>query len=126
MSSGAGATPDFAAAPRAAAGEEKSVLILGAGVGGLIAAYELGRLGCRCTVLEPRPRTGGRNRTARKGDQLYELDGEGNTPVLTHTCDFDPGLHLNLGPGRIPAPPGATGASPTTPAATSPRYCPPP
>ncbi|MEU9349107.1 FAD-dependent oxidoreductase [Streptomyces sp. NPDC048278] len=102
MSSGTGATPDFAAAPRAAAGEEKSVLILGAGVGGLTAAYELGRLGYRCTVLEPQPRTGGRNRTARKGDRLYELDGEGGNQVLTHTCDFDPGLYLNLGPGRIP------------------------
>ncbi|MDH6623031.1 hypothetical protein M2271_000818 [Streptomyces sp. LBL] len=37
----------------------------------------------------PQTRTGGRNRTARKGDKLHELDGEGNSPVLTHTCAFD-------------------------------------
>ncbi|MFF7358675.1 flavin monoamine oxidase family protein [Streptomyces filipinensis] len=78
------------------------MLILGAGVGGLTAAYELSRLGCKCTVLEPQTRTGGRNRTARKGDKLYELDGKGDSPVLTHTCAFDKGLYLNLGPGRIP------------------------
>ncbi|MFE7932105.1 flavin monoamine oxidase family protein [Streptomyces sp. NPDC057456] len=102
LSSGEGTAPDFAAAPRAAAGEEPSVLILGAGVGGLTTAYELSRLGYRCTVLEPQTRTGGRSRTARKGDKLYELDGEGNSPVLTHTCAFDEDLYLNLGPGRIP------------------------
>ncbi|MER6076901.1 FAD-dependent oxidoreductase [Streptomyces sp. NPDC001833] len=102
LSSGEGAAPDFAAAPRAAAGREPSVLILGAGVGGLTAAYELSRLGYRCTVLEPQPRTGGRSRTARNGDELYEFDGEGDSPVLTHTCAFDQGLYLNLGPGRIP------------------------
>ncbi|MEE1761287.1 flavin monoamine oxidase family protein [Streptomyces sp. SP18BB07] len=102
LSAGAGTAPDYTAVPRPAAGEEPSVLILGAGVGGLTAAYELGRLGHRCTVLEPQPRTGGRNRTARRGDKLYELDGEGNSPVLTHTCAFDHGLYLNLGPGRIP------------------------
>lgn len=53
LSSGEGTAPDFAATPRAPAGEEPSVLILGAGIGGLTAAYELGRLGYRCTVLEP-------------------------------------------------------------------------
>lgn len=100
LSSGVSAPLDFTAAPRAA-GEMRSVLILGAGVGGLTAAYELSRLGYRCTVLEPQLRTGGRNRTARGGDELHELDDTG-APVLTHTVDFDPGLYLNLGPGRIP------------------------
>ncbi|MER7693960.1 FAD-dependent oxidoreductase [Streptomyces sp. NPDC097610] len=102
LSSGEGTAPDFATAPHPIAGREPSVLILGAGVGGLTAAYELGRLGYRCTVLEPQPRTGGRSRTARNGDKLYELDGKGNSPVLTHTCAFDEDLYLNLGPGRIP------------------------
>ena len=44
-----------------------SVVILGGGIAGLISAYELGKAGYRCTVLEPRSRTGGRNFTARAG-----------------------------------------------------------
>ncbi|MEV0318237.1 flavin monoamine oxidase family protein [Streptomyces sp. NPDC050658] len=100
LSAGVADPLDFSSVARTAGGA-RSVLILGAGVGGLTAAYELSRLGYRCTVLEPQQRTGGRNRTARAGDELYELDGTGS-PVLTHTVGFDPGLYLNLGPGRIP------------------------
>ncbi|MCM3886155.1 FAD-dependent oxidoreductase [Frankia sp. R82] len=84
-------------APRAGA----TVAVLGAGVGGLAAAYELGRLGYRVTVLEASDRAGGRNRTARSGDVLHEL-GPAGVPVATHRCSFDDGLYLNLGPGRIP------------------------
>lgn len=88
---------DLPAAPR----EGQSVLILGAGVSGLTAAFELSRLGYACTVLEAGDRTGGRNRTARTGDRLYEI-GLTGTPELTHVCSFDSRLYLNLGPGRIP------------------------
>ncbi|MGH4000488.1 MAG: flavin monoamine oxidase family protein, partial [Pseudonocardiaceae bacterium] len=88
---------DLPAAPR----ENQSVLILGAGIAGLTAAYELGKLGYACTVLEAQNRTGGRNRTARRGDKLYEI-GPTGTPVQTHTCSFDDQLYFNLGPGRIP------------------------
>ncbi len=84
-------------APRAGA----TVAVLGAGIGGLTAAYELGRLGYTCTVLEASDRAGGRNRTARNGDVLHELGPTGE-PVTTHQCVFDEGLYLNLGPGRIP------------------------
>ncbi|GAA2228634.1 flavin monoamine oxidase family protein [Kitasatospora cystarginea] len=80
----------------------EKVLILGAGVAGLTAAYELSLLGFDCTVLEAQNRVGGRNRTARKGDKLYEIDDETGEIVHTHTCRFDDGLYLNLGPGRIP------------------------
>ncbi|MEX5634395.1 flavin monoamine oxidase family protein [Parafrankia sp. FMc2] len=84
-------------APRAGA----TVAILGAGVAGLTAAYELSTLGYRCIVLEASDRAGGRNRTARNGDRLREL-GPSGEPVTTHECSFDEGLYLNLGPGRIP------------------------
>ncbi|RLV01559.1 amine oxidase [Streptomyces griseocarneus] len=80
---------------------DTDVLILGGGVAGLTAAYELGKRGYRCTILEAQQRLGGRNRTARKGDKLYEVDAAG-APQHTHTCTFDDGLYLNLGPGRIP------------------------
>ncbi|MEU0404769.1 FAD-dependent oxidoreductase [Streptomyces sp. NPDC006197] len=80
----------------------EKVLILGAGVAGLTAAYELSRIGYDCTVLEATGRVGGRSRTVRKGDELYEIDDRTGAPVRTHTCRFDDGLHADLGPGRIP------------------------
>ncbi len=36
----------------------KHILILGAGLAGMAAAYELGKLGYRCTLLEARDRAG--------------------------------------------------------------------
>ncbi|UKY54141.1 flavin monoamine oxidase family protein [Streptomyces inhibens] len=87
--------------PAGTPGEGAKVLILGAGVAGLTAAYELSMLGYRVTVLEAQDRVGGRNRTARRGDKLHEIDDHGAV-THTHTCAFDDGLYLNLGPGRIP------------------------
>src|SRR3984957_2023917 len=43
------------------------VVILGAGIAGLSAAYELGKAGYDCTVLEARDRVGGRNWGIRGG-----------------------------------------------------------
>ena len=43
------------------------VIILGAGLAGLAAAYELRKLGYQCEVLEARARTGGRCFTVRRG-----------------------------------------------------------
>ncbi|MGP4109991.1 flavin monoamine oxidase family protein [Streptomyces sp. 4N509B] len=77
-------------------GAGQSVLVLGAGVGGLTAAYQLLRLGYEVRVLEAQHRPGGRNFTARAGTVVTETDG------TTQTCVFDEGLYLNLGPGRIP------------------------
>lgn len=81
-------------------GEGQSVLILGAGIGGLTTAYILSRHGYQCTVLEASDRAGGRNRTARRGDVLVEESEEhGRTE---QRCGFDEGLYMNLGPGRLP------------------------
>lgn len=79
----------------------RSVVVLGAGIAGLTAAYELGRAGFDCTVLEAQGRLGGRVRTARRGDELREVDASGQV-VRTHTCAFDDGLYVDLGPARIP------------------------
>ena len=81
--------------PDAARGQ--SVAILGAGVGGLCAAYELDRAGYAVTVLESSERAGGRSLTLRRGDSFREM-GDGPT----QTCAFDAGAWLNAGPGRIP------------------------
>lgn len=77
-------------------GSGRSVVILGAGVAGLCAAYELDRAGYHCTILEATNRAGGRSLTLRRGDRFGEMGG----PV--QECRFDEGLWLNAGPGRIP------------------------
>ncbi len=79
------------------AGKGKTVVILGAGVAGLCAAFELDRGGYDCVMLEPQRRAGGRSLTLRGGDSFKEM---GDSPL--QRCEFDTGLLLNLGPGRIP------------------------
>jgi monoamine oxidase len=77
-------------------GAGKTVAILGAGVAGLCAAYELDRAGYDCIVLEASRRLGGRSLTLRRGDVFAEVGGP------PQECRFDDGLYLNAGPGRIP------------------------
>src|SRR5438093_185130 len=48
------------------------VVILGAGLAGLTAAYELGKLGYTCQILEARSRPGGRVFTVRRGTASEE------------------------------------------------------
>ncbi|MEV6302602.1 flavin monoamine oxidase family protein [Actinoplanes sp. NPDC051861] len=72
-----------------------SVVVLGAGVAGLVSAYELGKAGYRVTVLEPRDRPGGRNLTIRGGDQLTELNG------FHQRARFSRGQYMNAGAARI-------------------------
>lgn len=84
----------------AGSGNGKKVIILGAGIGGLTAAYELTRAGYKCQVIELTERPGGRNHTARRGTVLVEKNKKGET--LKQVCKFDEGLYLNLGPGRLP------------------------
>jgi monoamine oxidase len=88
--------------PRLAAGSGtgKLVGILGAGIGGLTAAYELLKAGYAVVILEPQLRNGGRSLTARHGTKIVEESAEhGRTE---QTCKFDEGLYLNMGPGRLP------------------------
>ena len=63
-------------APLSAAPKGASVLVLGAGMAGLVAAYELRNAGYRVQVLEYNPRAGGRNWSLRGGDRYTELGGE--------------------------------------------------
>ena len=81
-------------------GKGKSVVILGAGIGGLTAAYELTRANYDCQIIELTERAGGRNHTARRGTVLREVNSKGET--IEQVCNFDEGLYLNLGPGRLP------------------------
>ena len=94
------AVPDYQP-PRAgdltATGRQgKKVVILGAGIAGLATAYELGKAGYQCTVLEAKSRVGGRNWTVRDGTTETDLDGR------TQTARFSRGQYLNAGPARLP------------------------
>ena len=79
------------------AGQGTKVAIIGAGIAGLVAAYEMRRSGFDCTVLEARQRPGGRNWTIRRGEKIEFVDGS------VQTCTFDEGQYFNAGPARIPA-----------------------
>jgi monoamine oxidase len=70
------------------------VVILGAGLTGMTAAYELGKAGFNCRVLEARARPGGRVLTVRRGTVSEETG-----PAQTST--FDDGQYFNAGPMRI-------------------------
>src|SRR5712692_6263663 len=73
------------------------VVVLGAGLAGLSAAYELGRAGYDVTVLEARDRVGGRTWTIRRGAKLEMTDGS------RQICEFDQDLYWNCGPARVPS-----------------------
>jgi monoamine oxidase len=88
--------PPAIAAP-AGSGKGIKVVILGGGIAGLVAAYELRALGYDCILLEARERPGGRNWTVRPGDKVTFLDG------TTQTCTWDEGHYQNFGPARLPS-----------------------
>jgi monoamine oxidase len=78
-------------------GKGVRVVILGGGIAGLVAAYELRALGYECTVLEARARPGGRNWTVRGGDRVTFLAG------TTQNCSWGEGSYQNFGPARLPS-----------------------
>jgi monoamine oxidase len=78
-------------------GKGKSIVILGAGIAGLVSAYELCKAGFRCTILEARSRPGGRNWTVRDGSKVEFIDR------TVQNCTWSDGGYLNAGPARIPS-----------------------
>ena len=73
------------------------IAVLGGGIGGLVSAYELRKLGYDVTLLEARERPGGRNWTGRKGTIVEFTDG------TTQTVDWEEGNYQNFGPARLPS-----------------------
>lgn len=81
----------------AGAGAGKHVVVLGAGIAGLVAAYELRCAGYSVVVLEAAHRPGGRVWTLRGGDTVEQA---GRPDQL---CRFDSGLYMNAGAARLPS-----------------------
>ena len=100
---GMGLDPAFANEPASVlnlkpdGGKGIKVVVLGAGMAGLAAAYELRRGGYDVTVLEGRDRPCGRAWTIRPGDKVEFTDG------TAQMCNFEAGHYLNPGPARIPS-----------------------
>lgn len=78
-------------------GTGKKIIILGAGISGMVAALELSKNGYECQIIEADDKIGGRCQSARKGDVIQEVEGE------KQVCDYKAGQYFNYGPWRIPA-----------------------
>jgi monoamine oxidase len=79
-------------------GTGRKVAILGAGISGLVSAFELKQAGWDVTVIEARDRIGGRVWTVRRGDRIVQ-NGRPD-----QVCDFaGENLYFNAGAARIPS-----------------------
>lgn len=76
--------------------EGTSVVILGAGLAGMVAALELRNAGYKVKILEYREKVGGRNWSLHGGDSFTELGG------AKQEVKFDKDQYINPGPWRIP------------------------
>ncbi|MDZ4374058.1 MAG: flavin monoamine oxidase family protein [Phenylobacterium sp.] len=74
----------------------QSVIVLGAGLAGMLAAYELQKAGYSVRILEFQDRAGGRNWSLHGGDRYTELGGP------TQNIGFAKDNYFNPGPWRIP------------------------
>lgn len=78
-------------------GQGTRIAILGAGIAGMTAAYELNKAGYDCTILEAQDHGGGRCWSVRRGTVIQETNQR-------QVCGFDDAesLYFNPGPARIP------------------------
>lgn len=90
------ASPDNPLPQLQGRGDGQRVLILGAGLAGLAAAYELRKVGYDVQILEFQNRAGGRAWTLRGGDEYTELGG------YKQRVEFQEGNYFNPGPWRVP------------------------
>ncbi|MEY4511947.1 MAG: hypothetical protein RLZZ450_4069 [Pseudomonadota bacterium] len=79
-------------------GKGKNVVVLGGGIAGLVAAYELRKGGYQVRVLEARSRPGGRVFTLRGGSVIDEVDSQQKVSWEAH-----PDLYFDAGTARLPA-----------------------
>ena len=87
----------YAGPPALPPGRGRRVVIIGAGIAGMVLAYELRKAGYQPLVLEARARPGGRNWSLRGGDTVVET---GSTQHVA--WDRGEQLYFNPGPARLP------------------------
>ena len=87
----------YAGPPDLPPGNGRKIVIIGAGIAGMVLAWELRRSGYAPTILEARRRPGGRNWSLRAGDEVRETGS-------VQRIDWDAGGHMyfNPGPARLP------------------------
>lgn len=78
-------------------GKGKKVIILGAGLAGMVLAFEMAKKGYKTQIIEALDYAGGRCVSARKGSVIEEIGGD------KQVCNFQDGNYVNYGPWRIPA-----------------------
>jgi monoamine oxidase len=84
-----------AKSPTLGAKAQPRVIVVGAGMAGLSAAWELEQRGFTVTVVEANDRIGGRNWTVRQADVISDTAGQ------IQTCNFSSEQYLNAGAWRI-------------------------
>jgi monoamine oxidase len=89
--------PAYAGPPALPPGRGRRVVIIGAGIAGVVLAHELRTAGYHPLVLEARSRPGGRNWSLRGGDTVVETGSTQHIP-----WDRDDHLYFNPGPARLP------------------------
>src|SRR5579871_2286283 len=87
----------YAGPPELPPGNGRRIVIIGAGIAGMVLAWELRKAGFEPLILEARSRAGGRNWSLRGGDVIQET-----TSVQRVTWDREPHMYFNPGPARLP------------------------
>ena len=87
----------YAGPPSLPPGNGRRIVIIGAGIAGMVMAWELRKAGYAPMILEARMRPGGRNWSLRGGDEIRETGS-----VQRVHWDTAPHLYLNPGPARLP------------------------
>jgi monoamine oxidase len=87
----------YAGPPALPPGRGRRVVIIGAGIAGMVLAFELRNAGYKPLILEARTRPGGRNWTLRGGDTVTET-----ASTQQVAWDRDDHLYFNPGPARLP------------------------
>jgi monoamine oxidase len=90
--------PDaYAGPPQLPPGNGRRIVIIGAGIAGMVLAWELRKAGYQPLLLEARTRPGGRNWSLRGGDAVHETGS-----VQRVAWEAGPHMYCNPGPARLP------------------------
>ena len=87
----------YAGPPQLPPGKGGRIVIVGAGIAGMVLAWELHKAGYAPLILEARSRPGGRNWSLRRGDTVEETNS-----VQRVAWDAGPHMYFNPGPARLP------------------------